>query len=188
MKYLIDSNVLITSFYGGVLPSLALGLRSRYPSIGRSAAQASKWLEEWFIQGFRSGQLVGSDGLIRELKVKKDRVSQLLQALERQGLIQILSPTPNTFSYVADICQFVLNNFEVQQDDTFLRGEDPMFVALAKTHKATLVTLEKHTIPGYDRVKKKIVGPVRIPFVAWAFGVRCISLYQAFDELAGRTA
>lgn len=80
-------------------------------------------------------------------------------------------------SLISDIHEFVSTNYEPHQASQFLLEEDPMFIALAKTHQVTLITVENHNIPQYDHDKKKIMGKVRIPFLAWVFGVRCISLY-----------
>lgn len=183
MPYLLDSNAIITPFHAAVSASLTLGLKVRAPAAIESTALADRWVEDWLSRGFQSGNLVASEGLITEVRGKKDRASKLLQTLRKKGLIQILIPTQETLSLISDIHEFVSTNYEPHQASQFLLEEDPMFIALAKIHQATLITAENHNIPQYDHDKKKIMGKVRISFLAWVFGVRCISLYQAFDEL-----
>lgn len=183
MRYLPDSNAIITPFEAGGLGSLTLGLQLRYPAFIRGPAEALDWLEDWFTRGFKAGHLVGSEDLLDEVGRKKDPASRLLRSLDSRGLVRILRPTPGTFTYIADIERFVRAYFEPHQADDFLRSADPMFIALAKTHEATLVTVERQYIPQYDGKTRRISGKPRIPFLAWVFNVRCISFYEALQEL-----
>ncbi len=183
MLYLPDSNALITSLRGGGLESLRMGLEARYPSEVRNQAEARQWLERWFERGFRNGCLVGTEELFEEVGRKHDPASLLLRRLKSCGLIRILPPKPETFEHLALIEQFVRRRFDAHQADDFLKSSDPMFIALAKTHGATLITLESHGVPQYDRARGRIGGRPRMPYVAWVFDVRCISLYQALQEI-----
>ena len=183
MLYLPDSNALITPLQEGELGSLHLGLHSRHPSDVRDHVQALSWLETWFERGFMNGCLVAIEELLQEVGRKQDAASRLLARLKARQLIRLLEPTDVTFDYLARIEQFVREKFTSHQADEFLKSSDPMFIALAKTHGATLITLERHSIPQYNGTTGKIQGKTRVPYVAWVFGVRCISLYQALDEV-----
>lgn len=184
MLYIPDANVLITPFHRDVLSSIALGLRVLYPDRVRNDAEAVRWMQAWFTRGFENGSLVATDQLIREVAPKDDMPKRLVDDLKKQGRLRILLPTSATWGYLADIERFVRRQCEPQQAHDFLRGADPLLIAIAKTHGATIITLERYDVPSYDRTSGRIRGKVRLPYVAWVFGVRCISLYGALQEVA----
>ncbi|RTI15302.1 hypothetical protein CSW27_06045 [Thermus scotoductus] len=49
----------------------------------------------------------------------------------------------------------------------------------------TLITQEKHEVPQLDGVRGLIKGRPRLPYVAFAFGVRCVPLMTALLERPG---
>lgn len=184
MLYIPDTNVLITPFHRDVLSSIAAGLRVLYPDRVRNDVEAVRWMQSWYTRGFESGSLIATDQLIRELDPKNDVSRRLVDDLKKQGRLRILRPTSVTWGYLADIERFVRRQCVPQQAHDFLRGADPVLIAIAKTHGATIITLESYEVPRYDRASGRIGGKVRLPYVAWVFGVQCISLYGALQDVA----
>lgn len=175
MIYLPDSNTIIAPFWEGNLRSIGLGL-------GHSSLdQTRRWLIEWFSSRFESGRLVAAEELLDEVIDRKDdTASRLLKGLMEQGSITTIAPNNATFSYIREIEQFVRQHYQPYKAEPFLKGNDPIFIALAKTHNAALITIERHTVPVYDGRERRFKEDPRVPYVAWALGVKCITLYQAF--------
>lgn len=142
-------------------------------------------LWDWFFDGFSNGSLVASEELLEEVcqRGKKDVASRLIETLDQDGLLRVLTSNSDTFAHIAGIEAFVREHFEPQHADVFLRGKDGLLIALAKTHRVGIITLERYGVPQFNSATGKIKGKVPLPYVAWAFGVRCISLFQAFLDL-----
>jgi len=172
--YLLDANAIITPFHSGTLGSLQVALNHASPHDTRL------WLEDWYRKGFSNQKLVTCREVLDEVK-SPSNITQLIRALRPR--LKILEPQSVTFAYEKDIHNFVVKNFELHQADEFLKSSDPLLIALAKTYGATLVTLERRTIPERNPKSRRIKGKVSIAFIAWTFEVRCIGLLQAFREV-----
>lgn len=173
--YLLDASTLITPFHLPQLQALSKALGFASPE------KAKKCLQDWFFQGITSGKLRIAREVRDEVMKKKVRPEyQILKAVE--GRYELLDPREDTYSFLAEAEQFIRKNYEPHQAEAFLRKPDPMLIALAKSYELTLVTEEKHTLPEVDGSTGRIKGEPRLPFVAFAFGVRCISLMAAINE------
>jgi len=174
--YLLDANAFITPFHTGQLNALAKSLR--YPP-----DKTKELLENWFSQGIISGKLKITRDVKDEILAKEGPGYDLLKTLD--GKYTPLIPTEqDTYKILEEIGRFVRENYEPQHASAFLdKGADPILVALAKTYNYTIITLEGHDIPQVNNYTGIIqASKVRLPFVAFAFGVRCISLMTAFIE------
>lgn len=170
MRYLLDTSSIVTPFHDGKLNSLRVGMNHA------SLSETEGFLWNWFSNAFGTQCLVGCDELFVEVSKKDDAAKRLMNQLREEGCIMTLSPEPKTFAYLEDITRFVQAHFEAHQADEFLKGNDPMLIALAKTHEVGIVTEERLPIPEYDSKAGKIKGKVPLPYVAWAFGVPCVPL------------
>lgn len=182
MRYLLDANSIITPFRQAHLRSLSVGMRHSSPS------ETEKFLRDWFTDGFRTGVLLGTEELFEEVcgKKKQDTASQLLKRLRKSGQVVTLSPRPETFAHLGEITGFVRTHFEPHHVDEFLKGHDPMLVALAISYGTGIITEERYTIRQRDGATQRIGGKVGLPYIAWAFGVRCIPLFYALLKLGSQ--
>lgn len=178
MRYLPDSNVFITTLGNrNSITSISFGLKHSSPN------DTLDWIRQWFMLGFERGVLVSANEVFDDLRSKKDRVYHFLLDLRNRGLIEIVKPEEETDDYIREIHQFVQRCFTTEEAHEFLTSTDIYLLALAKTHDLTLITLESHVIPQANLRTRKIQGKVRIPYVAWVFGVRCVPIYVAFREI-----
>ena len=171
--YLLDSSSIITPFHEGKLSALSLALGHNSPDETRI------WLENWFERGFSSGKLVIAQEVYEEVMKKKKKgqpEQELLKSLSEREHVTILEPDDEVYNVLSDIDQFVRRSYEPHQADVFLKKSDPILVALAKVHGATVVSEERHFLPERDGVSGLIKGEPRLPFVAGVFGVRCVPL------------
>ncbi|MDR7450002.1 MAG: DUF4411 family protein [Armatimonadota bacterium] len=172
---LLDSSAIITPFYSGQLNALKVALNHHSP------AETRKWLEEWLERGFASGRLVISSEVYTEVVERATPGKpgrELLKRLRESNNITVLQPTDATWAELKEIHKFIEGRYEHHQAKVFLDKHDPLLVALAKTHRAVLVTEEQNRIPEVDASTGRIKGEPRLPFVAWAFEVRWVGLLQ----------
>ncbi|MDR7489359.1 MAG: DUF4411 family protein [Armatimonadota bacterium] len=173
--HLLDSSAIITPFHGGQLKALSVALNHH------SSNDTRAWLERWLEQGFSSGHLVIAQDVYKEVVERRGSgrpERDLLRRLGESGQVKVLQPTENTIAELAKIHNFIQSRYEPHQARAFLDKHDPFLVALAKTYGAVLVTEERHVIPEGDGSSGLIRGEPRLPFVAWAFGVRWVGLLQ----------
>ena len=139
-------------------------------------------LKDWFSQGIKAGKLLICKDVKDEVlggngkKGKGAPGYHFLKGLDgKYGLIQ---PKDDTMSNLADVGKFVRKNYTDQYASDFLKQgkADPILVALGRSYGYTLVTQERHNIPVLPPNHSHVQGPVRLPYVALAFKVRCISL------------
>lgn len=179
MRYLLDANSIITPFRLAHLRALSIGLRHASPS------ETREFLWGWFSNAFKTGCLLGSEELFLEVcgNQQDDWASRLLRQLRSDGHVITLSPQPATLDYLKQITQFVQTHYAPHHAETFLKGSDPMLIALAKTYDSGIITEERYAIPQCDGASMRINGSVSLPYVAWAFGVSCIPLFYALLQL-----
>ena len=180
-KYLLDTSSLITPFHENQLRALANGLGLR------SWEDARTWLEEWFQKGFAQGKLLLSEEVLSELKKRPEMPGYHL-AQKFLSSFKPLYPTSDTLRHLKKVGEFVREHFRPEHAQAFLKvGQaDPMLVALAKEKSLTLVTEEAHPLPQADG-EGKIMGRVRLPYVAFVFGIRCVPLMTALTETGDLT-
>lgn len=178
--YLLDSSAIITPFHGGQLRALSAALKHN------SLQKTQDWLEDWFRRGFSSGILVITHEVYEEVLKKKQRKRPeqvFLKDLRESSNLRILNPADNIFAVLINVHEFVEKHYEAHHAHNFLQKVDPSLVAFAKTHGATLVAEEHHFIPQVNRAQGLIAGEPRLPYVAWVFGVRCISFLTLLREV-----
>ena len=173
MPYLVDANAVITPLKPPVIYTLqhALGYRSVDDVIA--------WLQDWYTRAFASQYLLGSEALIVEVTRKKDVPAQFIRRLRDQEVVTILEPTPDTFDHLQKIETYASHNFEPQHYAAFTNGYDGFYIALAKTYGVSIVTMEAFNLQEYDFGTRRFKGKVRMPFLAWIFGVSCVPWYHA---------
>lgn len=181
--YLLDPSAIITPFHDGQLRALSAALKHK------SLQDTQSWLENWFRRGFSSGILTISREVYEEVvekcknkKRKRPEYSLLKDLWEKKNIV-ILEPTGMTWNELKNIHEFVVKSYEVHQAQKFLEEKDPMLIALAKTHKVSLVAEERHFIPEVNGVHGLIKGKVHLPYIAWAFRVRCIGFLTLLQEV-----
>lgn len=175
--YLLDASALITPFYEGKLEALAKAFRFA------SRQVAQKHLEDWFEQGLKSRVLwLDTQAEYEVLRGGGRPGAALLNRLKNQNSYSPLQPRESTFPILEEIGHFIRDHFEPQQATKFLQKADPILVALAKDYGLILITEERHLLPEGERKTGKLKGEPRLPFVAFAFGVRCIPLMTALVE------
>ena len=178
--YLLDSSAIITPFHRAQLRALSVALGHN------SLKYTQTWLEGWFRKGFSSRDLIISQEVYGEIVNEKKRHRpeyRLLKELRQSESIKMLEPKDATWKELANIHKFVTQNYEPHQAQKFLEKNDPMLIALAKTYEVTLVAEERHFIPEVNGASSLIKGEPRLPYVAWVFGVRCISLLTLLREV-----
>ena len=184
MAYLPDANAVITPFHHGPLGSLMVGLLEKRAITYGNASEAERWLKDWFCRGFETGSLVTTADIVTEVTEKDDVPGRLFRDLSARGRLTVLSPTAATFYHLSSIETVLRARFEPQHANDFSNSADPMLLALAATYGATVITLERHVVPEYDLQTGKVKGKVRIPYLAWVLGIRCVPLYQALEAVA----
>lgn len=192
-RYLLDASALITPFASSRVSSLAIVLRqyfsegkAGYQDVGDYQKDLPRKLEDWFSQGITLGRFLICKEVRDEVLKGRGRPGEtLLKSLEDR--YTLLKPKKSTFVQLKDVARFVEENYQTQYRDIFLKGADPILVALAKDFGLTIVTEEKHSLSqGSEPVtsgKPCIIEKPRLPYVAFAFGVRCISLMTAMIEV-----
>lgn len=177
-SYLLDASTLITPFHGGQLEALAKAFKQSSPDAARTC------LEEWFERNLTSGVLRIDKSVEEEVLNLKEKGKPGVALLERlKGQYSLLQPNTNTQTILTQVGDFIRAHFEPHQEVVFFKKADPILVALAKDYGLTLVTEEKHFLPEGNGKTGKLKGEPRLPFVAFAFGVRCISLMTALVEV-----
>ena len=177
--YLLDANAIITPFVPGFLEALAKAL-------GRSPEEAKAHLEAWFRDGIKSGLLRLGREVKDEILRKRGPGHDLLKSLD--GQYKLLEVTEAFFDALEKVAHFVREHYAPEDAEPFLRGADPTLVALAKVHNLTLITQERHVVPQLDGASGLITGRPRLPYVAFAFGVRCVPLMTALLEVQGQAS
>ncbi|GAW28945.1 DUF4411 family protein [Carboxydocella sp. ULO1] len=190
--YLLDSNAIITPFHKAQCSALSLALHHN------DIKETIEWLKHWYTKGFSSGNLVITREVYDEVVKKSNRSDKssrvekdLLKSLHERGKIRLLEENEAFFNVLADIDKYVRSSYELHQAENFLRKADPMLVAIAKIHGATLVTEERHFIPARDETNGRIQGEPRLPFVSATFKVKCTSIlnimlakHREWDQLS----
>ncbi|MBC7220893.1 DUF4411 family protein [Candidatus Bipolaricaulota bacterium] len=178
--YLIDSSSLITPFHQGQLKALAVGLQLP------STRDAQAHLEAWFKKGFTKGLFWVPLEVYEEVVAnRKDKPAApgtvLLRGL---GKGVILNPPGAFFDALVEVHKFVVESFPPEHAQSFLdpKRADPVLVALARVTDSTLITEEKQVIPQVNGATGKVQKP-SLPYVAFRFGERCISLMAALREI-----
>ncbi|BBL92758.1 hypothetical protein TthHC11_02920 [Thermus thermophilus] len=177
--YLLDANAIITPFHQGPLGALAKAL-------GKSPNEAKAHLEAWFRDGIKSGLLRLGREVRDEVLRKRGPGYDLLKSLD--GQYKLLEVTEVFFDALAKVAHFVREHYAPEGAEPFLRGADPTLVALAKAHNLILITQERHELPELDGVSGLMKGRPRLPYVAFAFGVRCVPLMTALLEVQGQAS
>lgn len=172
--YLLDANALITPFHRGPLGALAKAL-------GKSPEEAKTHLEAWFRDGIKNGLLRLGREVRDEVLRKRGPGYDLLKSID--GQYQLLEPTGDFFATLEEVARFVEEHYAPEDAEPFLRSADPSLVALAKVHNLALITQERHEVPQLDGARGLIKGRPRLPYVAFAFGVRCVPLMTALLEV-----
>lgn len=168
MAYILDSSSLITPFHQNQLASLALAR-------GWSLDEARAKLENFLSEGISQGLL----RVAREVheEVIKGPGASFLKSM--RGKYKPLEPDEETHYYAAEVSKFVRDHYEPQYEDRFARGADPYLLAYARQHGFVLVTEERGYIPGLGQ---RIQGPPKLPFLAFVYKVKCISLMTLLVE------
>ena len=176
--YLLDTSALITPFHEGRLRALGIALGYR------STDEIQRRLIGWFTKHFQLGTLVLCDSVRREVVEKPKRPeAQMIRSLE--NAIRILQPTGRSVQILTEITKFVYDHYLVQDVGPFLRGADPEVVSIAKAYGATVITEEHHVLPEHDGGNDRIKGKPKLPYIAFVFQVRCVSLMTLLNELPG---
>lgn len=174
--YILDASTLITPFHQGQLRALRTAKRFK------SDIETVNWLENWFVRNLQSRRFFISQEVYEEVCRGKGRPGHnLLRRLD--GRNAKLEPVANTFDILRDVTSFVRTYFAEQHADPFERCADPMLIALARSHGLTIITEEKHEVPQWDGGSGRLNGKPRLPFVAFAFDVKCIPLLAALRQL-----
>ena len=144
MKYLLDTNVLITAnreYYGmDICPGL--------------------W--DWILENNVDGIVASVSSVARELQAGSD---QLVQWSRRHSTTFFHDPDPNVSSAVRRVADWVNSqSYAPRAIKWFIDSADHMLIAHAMTEKFVVVTHEK---PSNSRKK------VKIPNVCEAFGIEC---------------
>jgi hypothetical protein len=102
---------------------------------------------------------------------------KLLEWAENLGEIMFLMPTDDVQLTYKQVIEYVQNNgrYAPHWVADFINGSDPWLIAHAKTLGGRIVTFEESVPINSKKVK--------LPDVADVFGVDCISLYNALNEL-----
>lgn len=178
--YLIDSSSLITPFHQGQLKALAVGLQ--LPSTRDAQADLEAWFKKGFTAGLFSVPLEVYEEVVEKKRGKPDAPGTILLRGLGKGII--LTPPGDFFQALADVHKFVVESFPPEHAHSFLDSKraDPVLVALARVTEATVITEEKQAIPQVNGATGKVQKP-SLPYVAFRFGERCISLMAALREI-----
>lgn len=179
-RYLLDANAIITPFHEGPLRALASAL-SRNQELNQEEAKVV--LEDWLEDGVSSGRFLIADMVQEEVLGEKGKAKPGYEALRKlKNLYKPISPTGEELALSAKVQAFVEKHFQPHDAQSFARGADPLLVAIAKARGLTIITQERHTIPEVDGSTGRVKGKPTLTYVAFAFGVRCLSLMSALVE------
>ena len=159
MKYLLDSDTLITSKNG--------------PYRFDNAPGFWEFLEQENIL-----DVVGTvDAVRHELIGEKN---QLADWVKSQGSRFVLSPDASVTASLAAIAKWINDNqqFSAAAKADFLSSADFVLIGHAHAKGCKVVTFEKDEPGAIHRIK--------IPTVCKAFGVDCMNLYQMLSDLSFR--
>lgn len=156
MKYLLDSNTLITA----------------KNDCYRFEFAASFW--SWLAMANLEGLVFSIVNVKRELDGEGDNLTQWVNANDI-----FLSPDAATNRSMTEIGKWVQEHrqFTDAAKQEFFRGADLPLLAHAHAHGFKIVTFEKDEPEAKARIK--------IPTVGNAFGVKTLNLYQMISELRG---
>lgn len=177
MAYILDSSSLITPFHQKQLASLALAR-------GWPPDEAQTKLEDFLAKGISQGLLRVAREVHEEVMEGKGPSADFLKSM--RGKYKLLEPGEETLAYAAEVVEFVRNHYEPHYENPFADGADPYLLAYARQHGFVLVSEERSYIPGLDNpipgVNAKIQGPPKLPFLAFVYKVKCISLMTLLVE------
>ena len=171
--YLLDASAVITPFHRSKLEALSLALR-------KDPNTAQRYLTQWFSSGFTQGKLLLCAEAKDEVSRGGGHASSLLRSVG--GTSHIVHHDSGSLELLPHVHEFVMEHFEDQHARAFLgpKVADPHLVAIAKACGYCIVTEESHAMR--DAESGRMTGPVKLPYVAFAFGVRCMPLMAALSH------
>lgn len=106
---------------------------------------------------------------------QKDDLAVWVKSRRKNGLS--VEPDGEVFKATKQIANYVFNSGRYQQPFAleFSRGADPWLIAHAMPEKDIIVTQETDRYPNAQKV--------RIPDVAWNFGISCIKVWDMLRAL-----
>lgn len=146
----------------------------------RTSHKFSRGTKLWdFLEQKAQANVIGSPSVVLTLELahddpkKEDALEKWAKKLD--GLL-FLPPDGIVQIYYAEIVQAVNTNpqYKVYETQLFLAKADPWVIAYAKAYGGQVVTFE---------CSKPLQKKPKIPDVAQPFGVKCITVWDALDEL-----
>lgn len=155
MKYLIDTNVLISA-------KNAIYTFQNFPCF---------W--DWLVHSHNAGHIISIDRVKAEIQHERDALTRWAK-LHGSFFQKATSARAAAFRAVAT---WAMDHpqYSSAAKDEFLRNADSELVAHAHAHDCTLVTMEISRTQSIRRIK--------IPDACASFNVRCINVYQMIASL-----
>lgn len=170
-RYLIDTNCLITPYNDYYQPRFAMSV-----PFWKRLKELVDQREVGILSQVEKEILVGNKN--------NDELSDWMQSVKGT----IISPQTDSSIMIVygSIMRYLTakeNDFSQKTQRSWMSPEiaDPWLIASAKQFNSTIITFEKPV----GKTKGQPVGKVKIPNVATAYGVRCISLFDFMNEVSG---
>jgi hypothetical protein len=182
VKFVVDANCLISVLVPATGKTLAL----------KDPEDHEIWLSrlrKQLVRAFSSGILIATEALKEELAGRagtrgrgKEATEIFIAELKTNG-VRFHQIEPRDQEIITQLDELVRKDFDDYQADSFLRGNDIKYVAVALRMQALLATLESQAVPEFDPRSAKIKGKPKIPYVAWRLGVQTVGLYYVLQHL-----
>jgi len=133
-----------------------------------------------FLEQKAQEHIIGSPSIVLDLELThtdKSKVDNLEKWARNLDGVLFLPPDESIQKYNSQIVQYVSSNpqYKIYHTQAFLSKADPWVIAYTKAYGGKIVTFE---------TSKPLQTKPKIPDVAEAlFGIKCIDLWDALDEL-----
>ncbi len=171
---LVDTNVVIRSYEAAeaLLPS-------KSPVGG--AHPPTDPLEQ--IDGAWRKLLAASEvGTIPEVlaEITKAPGTRWKHILENDFRHLVAKQTDQYYKILGEIHHYVRTYWPAHDADAFLKAADPHLIAMAAANGWAVATLESPAVPQIDRGATRFSGAIKLPYIAWRFGVPIKTIYDLF--------
>lgn len=174
---LVDTNVVIRSY------EAAEALLSSKSPLGRAdpSTDSLGQIDDAWKKLFAAGEVGTITEVLGEITKAKTRPALRWTLIVKDHYDHcIAKPFNDYYENLREIDEFVRESWQPQDADAFLGGADAHLVAMAAAKGWAVATLETPSVPQLDRGAAKFSGAIKLPFIAWRFGVPIKTIYDLF--------